>query len=366
MKKHSVPIRKKILFVDFPLVPTQGGGQKSLLLLMRGLPAADYEVSVAVPEGPESDFCRDARAVGLTLHKVAVSFPAVWALLRAQAPDLVHCNSATTRLSFLAALCSKLRGIPFVWHVRVLEQAGWKDKVIAGLSGKIVVISAAVGRRFSWASEKVVKVFNTVDTGRFAPGVDAQYLRGKFGIPPERRVVGTIGRLVNFKGHKVFLQMAKKINERSGGCVFLIVGAGDEAYERELTEYCAALGMSDNVIFTGHRDDTPEIISLCDVIVVASNEMEAFGRVLIEAMACGKPVVAGDAGGMPEIVENGVDGFLVPCRDADAYATAVLTLLADPAKAAEMGRNGLKKARSRFSVASHVRCVKAVYAELIG
>ena len=365
MKDHSAPMRKKILFIDSPLVPAQGGGQKSLLLLMRGLPAADYAVSVAVPEGPESDFCRDARAAGLALHKVAVSFRAVRALLRAQAPDLVHCNSATTRLTFLAALNARLSGTPFVWHVRVMEQAGWKDRVIAGLSGRIIAISGAVARRFAHSPAKVRKVYNAVDTAVFAPGPGSGDLRGELGIAAGAKVVGVIGRLVELKGHRTFLRMAGKIGEKAGRCVFLVVGAGEEAYTRELKEYSSQLDLEDSVIFTGHREDIPALISLCDVVAAPSDGLEAFGRVLIEAMACGKPVVAGDAGGMPEIVENDVDGFLVPCRDADAYAAAVLALLADPARAAEMGRNGLKKAR-RFSVAEHVSGVEKVYAELIG
>jgi len=355
---------KKILFIDTPLFPVQGGGQKSLLLLLRGLSKEKFELAVVIPAGPDGGFGNDVRAEGLPLRKVAVSFSAVWRALWQLSPDLVHCNSATTRLSFLAALCAKLQGVPFVWHVRVLEQAGWKDKVIAALSSKIVVISAAVGRRFSPFTGKMVKVFNAVDTLRFAPGISPDRQRKEFGISPGRKVIGMIGRLVPFKGHAVFLQMAKTVSESFGDCIFLIVGAGEEAYLRELKAYAATLGLDDKVNFTGHRNDIPELITLCDVVVAASDGLEAFGRTLVETMACGKPIVAGNAGGMPEIIENGKDGMLVECGDSDAYAAAVTGLLSSPGRAAELGRNGREKVKNCFSIEQHVRDIERVYSEL--
>lgn len=357
--------KKRIVFIDTPISPEQGGGQKSLLLLLRNLPGEKFDIAVVVPEGPDGGFAKDVCAEGLALQKVRISFSAVWQALRQLSPDLVHCNSATTRMSFLAALCAKLQGIPFVWHVRVLEQAGWKDKVIAGLSSKIVVISSAVSRRFSWVSGKVVKVFNAVDTRLFAPGLATKHLRNEFGIPSGGKVVGTIGRLVGFKGHKIFLRMAEKVSEKYGECRFLIVGSGDEEYVRELKEYCTALKLGGKVVFTGHRNDIPEIISLCDVIVSPSSGLEAFGRTLIEAMACGKPVVAGDAGGMPEIIDNGRDGILVGAASAEDYAAAVLDLIASPDRAAELGKNGLEKVKRYFSVEQHILNIERIYSELM-
>jgi glycosyltransferase involved in cell wall biosynthesis len=119
------------------------------------------------------------------------------------------------------------------------------------------------------------------------------------------------------------------------------------------------------VHFLGHRDDVPEILAALDVLVHVPSAPEPFGRVVAEAMAVGKPVVAARAGGLPEIVEHEVTGLLVPPGDPSACAAAVLRLLADPALRARLGTAGRRRAEERFDPAAHAERVVAAYREVL-
>ena len=139
----------------------------------------------------------------------------------------------------------------------------------------------------------------------------------------------------------------------------MLVGEGEaehEKYKQELRQIVEKLGLAQDVIFTGFRRDIPELLAAFDVLVLPSLE-EAFGRVVIEAMACAKPVVATRGGGLPEIIRDKETGLLVPVKDPQAIAGAVLQLLADKALARQMGLSGRKRAEEMFDILTHVQLV---------
>lgn len=133
---------------------------------------------------------------------------------------------------------------------------------------------------------------------------------------------------------------------------FLLVGDaifGEKSFVDELKEMCRELGVAEKVVFTGFRDDVPGIMRSIDLLVHASTLPEPFGMVLIEAMAACRPVVATRAGGVQEIVDNGVTGILVPPRDEDAMARAIIEILSDGGLRQRMGEAGLRRVEERFS-----------------
>ncbi len=152
---------------------------------------------------------------------------------------------------------------------------------------------------------------------------------------------------------------------------FLIVGdviyqtEGHETYKKDLKVLCSDLGLQEKVIFTGFRDDIPDIIAALDVVLHTSSQPEPFGRVLIEAMAMGKPVVATNLGGVPEVVKDGETGLLVPPKEPDALAEASIKLLKDKQFASWLGANGLKHVRANFDAHSHVERIEALYERLL-
>ena len=148
---------------------------------------------------------------------------------------------------------------------------------------------------------------------------------------------------------------------------FLLVGADpdpDQLYLRELRAQIARTGMAERYDFLGYRDDIPDVMSMLDVAVLTS-ENEGLGRVLIEAMARSRPVVATSVGGIPEVVDDGETGTLIPCGAAEALASAVCDLLEHPDKARAMGEAGRRRAEVLFGIDAHVRSVEALYDEIL-
>jgi glycosyltransferase involved in cell wall biosynthesis len=176
-------------------------------------------------------------------------------------------------------------------------------------------------------------------------------------------MVASVGRFVPFKGYMYLLEAARMVQNHRPDVHWVLVGEGE--LREELEEQSRTLGLETQVHFTGWREDVPDILALCDVFVLPS-VTEHFGRVIIEAMAMGKAVVATDAGGVPEIVIHGETGLLVPPREPKALADAALTLLSDPAGAARLGLAGRQRVEEFFSLSRHIEAVEEIYAELLG
>jgi glycosyltransferase involved in cell wall biosynthesis len=136
---------------------------------------------------------------------------------------------------------------------------------------------------------------------------------------------------------------------------------GHAGYAEGLHRRTGALGLADRVTFLGARTDVPEILASLDVLVHCPTAPEPLGRVLAEAMAVGRPVVAARSGGIPEVVEEGVTGFLVEPGDVAGFASAVVRLLEDPALRERLGSSGRRRAEARFGVEAHVSAVLDAY-----
>jgi glycosyltransferase involved in cell wall biosynthesis len=354
-------MKKRILYCDNP-IPSPGGGQLSLLTLLRGIDRTKIDPVVFIPE--ENPFFRCLEDDNIPCR--VVPGLQLWQAIKALRPDIIHCNAATTRYSFYAALSAYLLRIPFIWHVRVTASAGWKDMLLARLAMKIIVISSAVDQKFRWirCQDKIVKIFNAVDTQKFRPGLDVDYLCKELSLRSDQSVVGIFSRLISWKGHGLFLDAAKIVHDRFPSAQFIIVGEGASDYQKELVERARQIGLADCVRFLGFREDIPQLMNLCRVIVNPSVEAEAFGRILIEGMACGKPVIATRVGGHPEIMDDQVNGVLVAPDPAD-LARAVEKILGDARFAQMISSNGLKKVETHFSVGHHVLQMEALYQDVL-
>jgi glycosyltransferase involved in cell wall biosynthesis len=263
-----------------------------------------------------------------------------------------------------AGLAGRLARRPVIWHVRIAERDPLLDRLLARLARAIVVNSQAVGRRFGRpAAGKVRCIHNGVDLARFTPQKAPPALRASLGLLDGAPVVASVGRFVAFKGYGHLLEAARSVHQAMPAAHWVL--AGDGELRGTLEAQCRGLGLEAVVHFTGWRDDVPDLLALCDVFVLPSLS-EHFGRVLIEAMAMARAVVATDAGGVPEIVVHGETGLLVPPAQPKALAEAVLALLENPARAARLGAAGRRRSEERFSLPRHVEAVEALYHEIIG
>ncbi|HET7241390.1 MAG TPA: glycosyltransferase, partial [Gemmatimonadales bacterium] len=164
-----------------------------------------------------------------------------------------------------------------------------------------------------------------------------------------RLVVGLFGRVAPWKGQHVAIEAVARLE----GVTLLIVGAplfGEVAYAEELARLVERLGLADRVKLLGFREDIPSLMRVVDVVIHTSLAPEPFGRVLVEAMLMERPVIAADAGGAREIVQEGVTGLLVPPGRSDDLAGALRRLLEDSALRVEMGRRGRERAEGHFTL----------------
>ena len=153
-----------------------------------------------------------------------------------------------------------------------------------------------------------------------------------------------------------------KIVEKIPKAHFLIVGDG--VYRKYLESLTRKLGLNQNVIFTGIRSDIPQILAALDVYVLSSVS-EGFGRSIIEAMACAKPIVATRVGGIPEAIEHGANGLLVPAKNPAALSQAIISILENKHKSRQMGLLGRQRAQELFTAKDHDQRTEGLYTQII-
>lgn len=368
-KKNSDPGEllkgNNVLFLDAPIYPP-GGGQRSLFYTVSGL--KNYNPYVILNCGCE--FKEDLKKEGIPVHVEEINkvnfifkiWKIIW-LINIINPRIIHCNSATSFPSFFWALIAKILKIPFVLHVRVVDKAAFKDDIIAYLSCKIIVISEAVKNKLpiKWHN-KIVKIYNSVDFRDFKALTDKERLKNETGFFENEKIIGIFSRLVKWKGHGLFLGAARIIIDRGFKCKFLIVGDGEEY--KNIKNKILELNLSDYTVMTGYRKNIADYMNICDIVVNPSIEPEPFGRVIIEAMSLFKPVIASDAGGPLEIIENGIDGVL--CRpDAESISLNIIKLLENKEFLMNIAINAHKKAIENFDICRQIEKIENLYKEIL-
>jgi len=199
------------------------------------------------------------------------------------------------------------------------------------------------------------------DTGAPAEIPDTETIRLNLGIPPCTTVVATAGRLTAVKGHQTLIRAVADCVGR-GECLFLIL-LGEGELRQDLDRLCERLGIAERVRFLGWKQDVARFIAVCDIFCLPSRN-EGMGKVLVEAMALGKPIVASDVGAIADLVRSGENGLLVPVGDVPAWATAIKELVHDPAARRRMGEAGRRIAPA-YSMESMIKQIDELYAKLL-
>jgi len=346
----------RILFLDTPIEPP-GGGQMSLFYLLKNLDKNKYDFSVFFPY--YCSFINILKKEGINVE--IVPSQKLFFKIKDFKPDLIHSNSPTTRYSFYGALFSKFLKIPFIWHNRVWETAGWKESLIAILSSKIIVISDCVGKKFEKFPDKTIKIYNAVDFESIKINKSKEELKNELGIKNEC-IVGIFSRLVKWKGHNLFIDVAKKIIENKIKSKFLILGEGEE--KKNIENKIRELGLSNYFFVLGHKENVYDFINLCDIVCSFSIEPEPFGRTVIEAMALKKVVFSTNIGGPNEIIDDGIDGFL--CEpNSDIISKKIIEVLKNPQLMNKIEENAYKKVFDNFNIKNQLEKIETLYEEVI-
>ncbi len=284
-------------------------------------------------------------------------------------PDWVHVNDGIpfNRGEILGALWAR---VPVVCHVRSFEPPTRFDRLLLPRVAAYIFISRAIA---DWLVDtgapmrKWYVVYNGVDLTEFPDlAGERPRIRAELGLPQDAFVVALLGRMVPWKGHEVFLDAMERLipeHPRLFGC---IVGEGwrGSDFEQRLRARVESGPLKGRVVFAGFRADVPALLQSVDALAHASIEPEPFGRVIVEAMAARLPIVATAAGAVPEILEDGRTGLLVPPGDAERLALALQRLMREPDLRQRLAAAARREVEARFTVQRYVAGVQAVYEEL--
>lgn len=335
---------------------TWRGGQNQVLVTVMGLRAIGERATLVAHPGGE---LRTRAAEGLDLIPLApraeMDLQAAWRLsrvLKRLRPEIVHAHDPHAVAMAALALSMSTQHIkpPLVasrrvdFHIRGNALSRWKYRQV-----DLFICASDAIRRMLVADgipeARAITVHEGIDIGRVDAAPPA-LLHEEFWLPHEAPVIGNVAALVPHKGQRHLIDAAALVVRQVPDARFVIAGEGEqrEALERQIREH----GLEKHVFLAGFRPDVLSLHKRFDIFVLSSIT-EGLGTSLLDAMACGKPVVATTAGGIPEVVKDGDTGILVPPRDRAALAAALVRLLKDGDLRARLGAAGRALARERFS-----------------
>jgi glycosyltransferase involved in cell wall biosynthesis len=293
--------------------------------------------------------------------------------------DVVHVHFYPLHL--VAGLASRAAGVPCLWHWHgPFQYEGIRGSLarwgFRRLATRIICISKFVAETLPQdVRHKALVIYNGVDAARIAPEQRHGALRARVGVPADCRLVGLFGSISERKGHEYFIRAAAEVLKRLPEVRFAIVGSEMEVcrlrygLEARYRRLAAELGLRDRMIFAAHLEEGFLYMADCDIICMPTVPIgldtgEGFGLVMVEAMAAGVPVIATRCGAPPEVIEDGVSGILVPPRDAQALAAAMLRLLQDEPYRQAVGLAGQRRVARDFDIRRTAAAMEELYREV--
>ncbi|GMU75794.1 MAG: hypothetical protein AMXMBFR45_12850 [Gammaproteobacteria bacterium] len=378
------PVR--ILFLTPSL--RAGGAERQLVQILQKLNAERYSITLATFDSTangaiaeaSSDYYADVRAlthVRLVALGRSSRFDLLGPLLRLVSllrEERIQVMHSFLNLASTFALVAGCRsGVPIVASAirdsRDLSVIYTLCHRVQAWGCEYLVSNSEAGfdNRFRRRRANFRVIGNGLDLARFTPRPEAAArLREQFGLGRFRRLVGMVATLSAFKDHEAFLDVAARVAEKHPDTGFLVVGDGPR---RAVVEaYAARPGLAENVVFTGHCRDVDVLTGMLDVACLFTNFRiieEGLPNAVMEAMACGVPVVATRGGGTPELMTDGVEGYLVTDNDVAASSARVMALLEDEQLRRTMGNRGRARAERQFSLAACVGAYEALYESLL-
>jgi glycosyltransferase involved in cell wall biosynthesis len=286
-------------------------------------------------------------------------------LIRKNRFQIVHTHGYFA--STMGRVAAYLSGMPIIishvhtTHWDFSKRHLWIERILSRVTDRILCCSNAV-RDFVIFKEKidpkkVLTIYNGVQRKTMGGGISGEVGSGR----KEVRIV-TTGSLVNNKGHRYLLEAISKI-EKDNGITVNIMGEGP--LKGQLVDYAKRLGIDGQTNFLGLVGDVQAVLREADIFVLPSIEREGLGVGIIEAMSQGKPVIGTSIGGIPELIEDGVNGYLVRPRDADGLAAKLKVLIDDRREQERMGREGRRRFEERFDAAIMVKNIEHLYDSLL-
>ncbi len=271
------------------------------------------------------------------------------------------------RLSPYGTLAARLAGIPAILAIHEFIDQSKVKRFLLNKADKIIVVSDNLKEPLGDCKDRITRIYNGVDFSIFDRSIKGDDIRKEFNIVNGTYLVGMIGHLTPWKGHQDFLAAAAKVLKDGPPVKFLIVG--DAVFNQqlsieELKEISRQYAIDKQVLFAGARRDVPQIIASLDILVLPSWQ-ESFSRVILEAMAMGKPVIATDCGGPDEIITNCRTGVLIPIKSPGLLAEAIIKLLSDSVERERLAQAGYELVKNRFDLQKQVNKVTDLYEQVL-
>jgi len=313
----------------------------------------------------------------ISLTKDIVAFWKLYRLIRKKKPDIVHTHSS--KAGILARLAAKIGGVPIILHTfhghvfhgyfgtlkskifLIIEQ------LLARISTRIIAVSPQQKKELVnlgiSSSDKITHIYLGLELTPFLSAKKEKgKLRSELNINNSSHLVGIVGRLAPVKGHTYFLRACKKVLDFLPRTKFIIVGGGP--LKKDMEELANQLNIKESVYFLGFRRDLAKIYSDLDLVVLSSLN-EGTPVSVIEAMTVGKPVIATKVGGVVDIMDDGVNGMIVPPKNENALASAIVHLLKNPEVRKRLALNSPSKVYPFLNYTRLVKDMEELYKELI-
>jgi len=347
--------------------PSWGGQEMQAVYLSESLKEKGHEVIVACRKNSPVEL--NAQALGLRTYSLIIKasgdlrsiFKLIFIIMKEKI-DVLHVHPAKDYWPVMIA--AKLLGRRVVISRHLLTSLQMITFKLLSFSNKVIAVSEAVKKVLldskQIGSSKITIVHNGVDIKQYSPDVSSNGFRKDLNLDLDVPLVGCIGRM-GCKGQKDLLYAMKKVFKvfPEARCLFI----SEFSDPHELKDDLDRLKLGKNIIFRGFQNDIPRIITTIDILVNVP-VWEAFGLILIEAMATAKPVVASNVGGIPEIVKDKYNGLLVPPHNPEALAEALIYLIKNRKEAVNMGKHGRQLAVEKFDLVDTVNNTEEVYSEV--
>lgn len=343
-----------------------GGGQWSLFYLIKHLDKEIYHPIVLCPD--EGELAQNLRSIGadtifLKMGRIRHLNPFIIkkliSIIRDRHISFIHTDSTTETL--YAGITARIMGIPLIWHIRVSQENWFLDRLLSALSTKLILVADALRNRFKWLdTEKAPTIYNGIDLKEFDLITEAASIREEFNIDSETVLLACVGRIEELKGQEYLIPALKHAHSAK----LILAGRSDETYLKRVRKMCDEFKVSDRIIFAGHRNDIPSFLKAIDILVFPTLT-EAFSRVILEAMAARKPVIATDTGGNSEAVIDGTTGYIVRTKDTAALADKINELILNKEKRESMGMAGRKRVEKMFPIERYIRGIEKLYNEIL-
>ncbi len=359
-----------------------GGAERHVTTIMPNLDPDRFVTSV-VCIGTEGELFGDlvgtnteATALHRTKRQAIGALIGLVREMRRFSPDVVLTRGYNAEaLGRIAAVIARVpHNVVWVHNHGSIEPHGRlrrvSDKILDRVTSAYFGVAQAQSRYMiedlRYPAGKITVIYNGVDVARFdaqSDDADRQRVFDEFGFDPQDQVVTILAALRPEKDHENYLQAARIVADRLPAAKFLIVGDGQ--MRPRVEELIDELDLGSRVVLAGTRSDVPALLAASSVFTLCSYSIECFPMALLEAMAAGVPAVCTAVGGVPEMIDDGVTGFLVPPRDPQAVADAVSTILTDEHLAQKMGQTARDRVEREFSLATSVAATETALEELV-